>query len=1639
MHRQLLGGLASLILILGLPYCSLAQNGGQPITICSGASIVIKGDAVTPTPSSYLWELLQNGAWGNAPGANNGADYPPGALTNNTSAPIIFSIRRQTIISGNPSYDSNYDVTVLPSATITSNTITPPLVTTFCSPGNPATISGSIPAGGNGTFTYQWQSSTDNITFSNITGAASTDYTPGTLLVTTYFRRVTFGSSCVAPSVSNVVTITVFPNVSNNVITAPATSSFCTPSDPSVITGNTPTGGTGAYTYQWQSSTDNVNFTDIPGAIAKDYDPPLLSATTYYRRTAISGICWVPVNSNVTTISILTAPVNNVITAPAVASFCLAGDPAVISGNTPSGGNGVYTYKWQSSTDNVNFTDIAGATAKDYDPPVISVTTYYRRTVVSGSCATPIISNSLAISIVAPPSTPLTVPVVTVCPGNPATLSVTNPQNGITYNWYDSAAKTNLLFTGTTYTTAPIAVSTTFYVESSNGSCASPSAATVQVNLSPAPTAPVLTTNPVNTCSGTSATLSISNPQPGVSYNWYPLATGGSLIFTGTTFTTPVLTVNTTYYVEATNGSGCTSSRTLATITVLPVPPPLTGNSITAPAVTSLCSAGDPANIAGNIPSGGNNTYNYQWQQSTDNVTFTNIPGAIAKDYDPPVISVTTYYRRTVISGACTTPITSNIVTINIVTPPTTPLAVQPVTICPGNPAVLSVTSPQNGITYKWYDSAARTNLLFTGTTYTTGPVAASTTFYVESSNGLCASPSTATAQVNVTAAPTAPVLTTNPVSTCNGTSATLSISNPQPGVTYNWYPSPTGGSLIFTGTTFTTPVLAAGTTYYVEATNGGGCTSSRTAATVTVLPVMPPLAGNSITAPAVTSLCSAGDPANIAGNIPSGGNNTYNYQWQQSTDNITFTNIPGAIAKDYDPPVISVTTYYRRTVVSGVCTTPITSNIVTINVVTPPTTPLAVQPVTVCPGNPAVLSVTSPQNGITYKWYDSAARTNLLFTGTTYTTGPVAASTTFYVESSNGLCASPSTATAQVNVTAAPTAPVLTTNPVSTCNGTSATLSISNPQPGVTYNWYPSATGGSLIFTGNIYTTPNLSVNTSYYVEAINAGGCSSARTAANVTILPVLPPLADNNIVAPAIVGFCLAGDPANIAGSTPSGGNNTYGYQWQQSTDNITFIDIAGANAQDYDPPAITATTYYRRTASSGVCTTPLISNVITITVLPPPIVPPTVQPIVIVCPGNPAILAVTGPQNGFIYNWYDSPAKTNLLFTGTSYTTQPLMANKTFYVESSNGLCSGSSTATIQVNMTTPPTAPLLVQDTVTNCGGSVATFSVVNPQAGFTYIWYSSATGGTPLNTGTTFITPALLANTIYYLDATNTQGCTSLNRTPATANAIPPPQFSVQDASVCPGSGASLFANTSDRNITFTWFTTATGGSPVSTGDTLSIPIVTSTIGYYVEATNNVTGCISPSRKFVQAQLLQQLPAPVAGVDSVTTFSVTFGWRAIKGASGYLVSTDSGQSYTPPSSGSTGLSHTVLALKQNQVVTLVVKAVGNSGCQQSANSAAVTGQALNQTDDVYVANAFTPNGDGNNDVVYIHSEAIKTFNFYVYTQWGQMIFSTADKSVGWDGTFKGAKEPFGVYTYYVKAVMNNGHEVNKKGTITLLK
>ena len=191
-------------------------------------------------------------------------------------------------------------------------------------------------------------------------------------------------------------------------------------------------------------------------------------------------------------------------------------------------------------------------------------------------------------------------------------------------------------------------------------------------------------------------------------------------------------------------------------------------------------------------------------------------------------------------------------------------------------------------------------------------------------------------------------------------------------------------------------------------------------------------------------------------------------------------------------------------------------------------------------------------------------------------------------------------------------------------------------------------------------------------------------------------------------------------------------------------------------------------------------------------------------------------------------------------------------------------------------------------------------------------------------------------------------------------------------------------------------------------------------------------------RVAVTVTILPPLAAPVVTVSGTGATSIIFQWTAVPGAAGYQVSIDSGKTFSGPSSGANGLTTTVSGLQPGSSVTLIVEAIGSMPCQLSAGSAPVSA-SIPKNDLIYVPNAFTPNGDGKNDMVHVHSESIQTMTFYIYDQWGELLFTTTNIQNGWDGTYKGAKEPVGVYVYFLEATMTNGQKVNKKGTITLLK
>lgn len=88
---------------------------------------------------------------------------------------------------------------------------------------------------------------------------------------------------------------------------------------------------------------------------------------------------------------------------------------------------------------------------------------------------------------------------------------------------------------------------------------------------------------------------------------------------------------------------------------------------------------------------------------------------------------------------------------------------------------------------------------------------------------------------------------------------------------------------------------------------------------------------------------------------------------------------------------------------------------------------------------------------------------------------------------------------------------------------------------------------------------------------------------------------------------------------------------------------------------------------------------------------------------------------------------------------------------------------------------------------------------------------------------------------------------------------------------------------------------------------------------------------------------------------------------------------------------------------------------------------------------IFVPSAFTPNGDGLNDMLYVRGNNITELFFVVYDRWGERVFETSDLGLGWDGTFRGKPLPPDVYGFYLRCVCEEGQSYFHKGNVSLLR
>jgi gliding motility-associated-like protein len=118
----------------------------------------------------------------------------------------------------------------------------------------------------------------------------------------------------------------------------------------------------------------------------------------------------------------------------------------------------------------------------------------------------------------------------------------------------------------------------------------------------------------------------------------------------------------------------------------------------------------------------------------------------------------------------------------------------------------------------------------------------------------------------------------------------------------------------------------------------------------------------------------------------------------------------------------------------------------------------------------------------------------------------------------------------------------------------------------------------------------------------------------------------------------------------------------------------------------------------------------------------------------------------------------------------------------------------------------------------------------------------------------------------------------------------------------------------------------------------------------------------------------------------------------------------------------------------HDAITYTVTGINEYGCSDTAQV------HINIIANMFLPDAFTPNGDGLNDVFRVVNfgyEAIQDFS--IFNRWGQRVFYTHDGTSGWDGTFNGKPAEGGVYFYVIQIGMLDGTQKKFQGDVTLIR
>ncbi len=475
---------------------------------------------------------------------------------------------------------------------------------------------------------------------------------------------------CTTPIDSAELTLNVNMAISGNGLTS-ANQQACEVTDLVPITGSEANGTLATPPYIWQISEDKTSWQDIPGANARDYTPEVTTGLVYYRRIAVSaGAC--PNDTSTSSIELRLDGQFDPGTLTADPANICQGVVPTFTVTSPTGGLRPYSYQWERSTDNNVWIAISGATDSVYTSSALNISTHFRRRVTTATNVCEYLTPSILIKVdTAVLSSSNTIAEnQALCEGETAaTISGSRPTGGIqpvTYQWIsspDGSGNWTDIDGETGQNLNPGAMTSTAYFKriiTSTGACSSDtSLMAVEIYVDPALSAGSVD-QPASICRDEAVGLTTSAPSGGslpYKYQWQSSADNEewNVIANEEASDLQFQELKSSVYVRRVVFSALAKCSDTTAASLVKVDQPVDQSTNNIGLGDALCFGESARTIVGSLPNGGLDNIEYQWVSSPNGVDgWTTIDGARGKDYNPGVITATTYYKRIVTStGAC--------------------------------------------------------------------------------------------------------------------------------------------------------------------------------------------------------------------------------------------------------------------------------------------------------------------------------------------------------------------------------------------------------------------------------------------------------------------------------------------------------------------------------------------------------------------------------------------------------------------------------------------------------------------------------------------------------------------------------------------------------------------------------------------------------------------------------------------------------------------------------------------------------------------------------------------------------------------------------------------------------------------------